>query len=159
MANLFMAIMYSSLDNFNKVKEKLVLKYGPIKAESTPYDFNFTKYYDKEMGSGLKKKFLVFSKEISKEDLVAVKFFITKIEEMFSDNSDRSVNIDPGYLSQHELVLATWKGKDFKEKISYELWAHKVLGFKGNKVEEYFHTFADYRVKENQQFILDHKPQ
>ena len=153
-----MAIMYSSLENFDKAKEELILKYGAVKAESNSYDFNFTKYYEPEMGAGLKKKFIIFSKEISKEDLIAVKFFITEVEEKFSDSSNRSVNIDPGYLSSTELVLATWKGKDFKEKISDNVWAHKVLGFKGNEVEEYFHTFADYRVKENQEFILNNKP-
>ena len=42
---LFMAIMYSSLENFDKAKEEIILKYGAVKAESNSYDFNFTKYY------------------------------------------------------------------------------------------------------------------
>jgi|TARA_B100002003_G_C13797094_1_gene393691 hypothetical protein len=152
-----MAIMYGSLENFNKAKEELVEKYGPLKAESEDYDFNFTEYYTPEMGSGLKKKFLIFEKKVSKKDLIEVKFFITEIEEKFSSNG-RTVNIDPGYLSSTELVLATWKGKDFKEQISDKVWVHKVLGFNGSEVEEYFHTFADYKVKKNQAFIIENKP-
>jgi len=175
---LFIAIMYSDEANFNKAKDELVEKYGNIKAESDSYDFNFTKYYEKEMGSDLKKKFIVFKKEISKEDLTEIKFFITEIEEKFSEKESpqlalrtenlptssskqacptpRTVNIDPGYLSSTELVLATWKGKDFKEKISEKVWVHKVLEFNG-EIKEFFHTFADYKIKENQEFIVNNK--
>jgi hypothetical protein len=155
---LFMAVMYSSEDLFDSARFDLIEKYGDLRSESDPYDFNFTKYYEKEMGKNLKKKFLIFKKEVSKEDLESVKFFITEIEEKLAINGNRKVNIDPGYLSSKELILATWKGKDFKEKISEKVWVHKVLEFDGNEVVEFFHTFADYKVKENQKFILGNKP-
>ncbi len=159
MANLlFMAVMYSSEDNFNRVKDELVRKYGSIKAESNSYDFSFTDYYEEEMGSGLKKRFLVFEKAIEKKDLVEIKNNITEIEEKYSKEKRRTVNIDPGYLSDKELVLATFKGKDFKEKISDKVWVHRVLEFDDYKVKEFFHTFADYKIKENQEFILNNMP-
>ncbi|TKJ17120.1 hypothetical protein CEE44_01125 [Candidatus Woesearchaeota archaeon B3_Woes] len=154
---LFMAVMYSSEDVFTTAKKDLIAKYSDIKAESSAYSFNFTKYYEKEMGSNLKKKFLIFNKEISKKDLIEIKHFITKIEEKYSDNG-RTVNIDPGYLSSNEFVLATFKGKDFKEKISEDVFVHKILEFKEKKIIEFFHTFADYKVKENQEFLLANKP-
>jgi len=152
-----MAVMYASDELFNNVKDELIQKYGELKAESNPYDFDFTSYYEKEMGSGLKKKFLIFKKEIIKEDLTEIKLFITEIEKKLSIENKRKVNIDPGYLSENELVLATFKAKDFKEKISDKVWVHKVLEFNG-KIKEFFHTFADYKVKENQDFILKNKP-
>ncbi len=152
-----MAVMYSSYDIFLKAKSDLISKYGSLKTESSPYSFDFTKYYEKEMGSDLKKIFLIFEKEISKKDLVEIKQFITSIEEKYSDDG-RTVNIDPGYLSQDEFVLATFKGKDFKEKISEDTWIHKVLEFKGEEIIEFFHTFADYKVKENQEFLVSNRP-
>lgn len=149
--------MYSSEDIFTKTKNNLISEYGLVKAESSSYDFNFTGYYEKEMGSNLKKKFLIFNKEISKNDLIEIKHFITEIEEKYSQNNKRTINIDPGYLSSKELVLATFKGKDFKEKISEKIWVHKVLEFKEDKIIEFFHTFADYKDKNNQEFILKNK--
>ncbi len=158
MAKLFMAVMYASDELFDSAKADLVAKYGDVRAESNAYNFDFTGYYDDEMGSGLKKKLLVFEKEVSKQDLESVKFFITEVEEKYSDLGNRSVNIDPGYISSDELVLATWKGKSFKEKISDKIWVHKVLEFEGDKVKEFFHTFADYKLKENQDFLVKNKP-
>jgi hypothetical protein len=159
MANLlFMAVMYADEKVFEKAKAELVKKYGSIKAESSVYDFKFTNYYEPEMGSGLKKLFLVFEKEISKKDLADIKFFITEIEKRYSKGNNRVVNIDPGYLSSTELQLATFKEKSFKEKIHEKVWIHKVLEFDGNNVKQFFHTFADYRDKKNQEFIINNKP-
>ena len=151
-----MAIMYSSEDILNKAKNELIEKYGSIKKESPDYDFNFTKYYEKEMGSNLKKRFIILEKEISKKDLIDIKLFITEIEEKFSFDERRTVNIDPGYISSKELVLATFKAKDFKEKLNDQIWVHKVLEF--DPLKEFFHTFADYREKENQKFLITNKP-
>lgn len=155
---LFMAVMYSSEELFVKSKSDLVKKYGPIKVESHAYDFSFTDYYEPEMGKNLKKKFLIFEKEVSKQGLADVKFFITEIEKKYSNNTGRTVNIDPGYLSETELQLATFKEKSFKEKIHEKVWVHKVLEFDGNTLKQFFHTFADYKDEKNQEFILKNRP-
>jgi hypothetical protein len=153
-----MAVMYSSEELLDKSKTDLVKKYGPIKIESPVYDFSFTNYYEPEMGKNLKKKFLIFEKEVSKEEMADVKFFITEIEKKYSNDTGRTVNIDPGYLSETELQLATFKEKSFKEKIHDKVWVHKVLEFDGDTIKQFFHTFADYRDKKNQEFILKNKP-
>lgn len=153
-----MAIMYSSDEDFNKAKNDLIKKYGSIKSQSPDYEFDFTDYYKDEMGSNLKKRFLIFNKEISKQDLVDIKFSITEIEKKYSINNKRTINIDPGYLSQKEFVLATFKPRSFKEKIHDKVWLHKVLEFDGNNIKHFFHTFADYKDKNNQKFIVSNKP-
>ena len=155
---LFMAVMYADEKVFEKAKAELVKNYGKIKAESSVYDFSFTDYYEPEMGAGLRKLFLVFEKEVSKEELADVKFFITDIEKKYSKEGNRIINIDPGYLSSTELVLATFKEKSFKEKINDKVWVHKVLEFEGSNVKQFFHTFADSRDKKNQEFIINNKP-
>jgi len=153
-----MAIMYSSEELLDKSKSDLIKKYGPIEVEGEAYDFNFTNYYEPEMGKDLKKKFIIFEKEVTKEELADVKFFITEIEKKYSNNTGRTVNIDPGYLSEKELQLATFKEKSFKEKIHDKVWVHKVLEFDGNNIKQFFHTFADYKDKKNQEFIIKNKP-
>ena len=70
MTKLFMAVMYATDELFDSAKNDLVLEYGGLRAESDAYEFDFTHYYDKEMGPGLKKKFLVFEKDVSKEELI-----------------------------------------------------------------------------------------
>lgn len=152
--NLMFAIMYSSDSLYEKAKAILVEIYGPIKKEGPEYDFDqFTSYYEKEMGKGLKKRIVIFEKAIEKKDLIKIKKEITEIENQFSVNNNRQINIDPGYLSKTELVLASFKkGTNYKEDLGEGVYAHKVLEFK-DKVSIFWHTFPDYRVKENQDFL------
>ena len=132
MAKLLIAVMY--MDDLDTVKGDLVNEYGPIIRESEPYDFTFfTDYYNDEMGDKINKKFLIFEKEIQKDDLIEIKNKITKIEEKYSVDGKRTVNLDPGLISSSEVVLATFKGKGFKEQISDKVWLHKVISSPSRK--------------------------
>jgi len=152
---LFIAIMYSKKETYNKVKQILEEKFGNTKAESQPYNFDqFTSYYEKEMGKNLVKRFLIFKKEIQKLDLIEIKQQTTEIEKEFSINEKRTINLDPGYLNKEELTLASFKkGTNYKEDLGQGVYAHKVLEFKENPII-FWHTFPDYRVKENQEFFI-----
>lgn len=154
--NLLIAIMYSNKETYNKVKTILTEKFGEIKKQSNEYNFDqFTNYYEKEMGKNLVKIFLIFNKEIDKQDLIKIKQQTTNIEKQFSENNKRTINLDPGYVNEKELVLASFKkGTNYKEDLGEGVYAHKVLEFKNQKAEIFWHTFPDYRVKENQEFFL-----
>jgi len=154
MSNLIIAIMYSDKEIYEKTKSILTEKYKEIKKESTEYNFDkFTSYYEKEMGKNLVKRFLIFNKQITKKDLIEIKKQTTEIEKKFSKNENRTINLDPGYLNEKELVLASFKkGTNFKEDLGEGIYAHKVLEFK-DKAEIFWHTFPDYR--ENKEFFIN----
>ncbi|MDI6654543.1 MAG: DUF4416 family protein, partial [Candidatus Hydrothermarchaeota archaeon] len=73
-AKLFAAIMYSS-EVYKKAIEELVKKFGAIDGESEVFAFDFTDYYEQEMGQKLFKKFLSFKNPISREELADIKLF------------------------------------------------------------------------------------
>lgn len=147
-AKLIIAVMYSDKDVYVRCRTDLISEYGEILKESEEYDFDkFTSFYAKEMGNGLVKRFLVFVKEIKdKSELSDIKHKITEIEKRYSDDGNRTINLDPGYLSPEELVLASFKrGTNYKEQISERVWLHKVLEFHAGEVKIFWHTFPDYR--------------
>jgi len=149
--------MYSSIEIYNKVSSILTEKFKEIKKESNEYNFDqFTSYYEKEMGKNLVKRFLIFNHNTNKEDLIKIKKQTTEIEKEFSKDGNRTINLDPGYLNEKELVLASFKkGTNYKEELGEGVYAHKVLEFKDGKAEIFWHTFPDYRVKENQDFFIN----
>ena len=154
MPNKFIiAVMYPNNELFEKAKTELIEHFGEIAAQSSEYDFTFTNYYEKEFGKNLKKKFLVFKKNVLKEDLPAIRIMTKNIEDEFRINGNRSVNIDPGFISKDELVMASLKKALFKEQVN-SCYIHKILEFKNNKIVEFTHTFPDYRIKNNQDFFL-----
>jgi len=155
-AKLIIALMYSDKEIFNKTISDLKNRFGEIEKESESYDFNFTKYYEKEMGAELIKKFIVFKKPIGTEELADIKLFTTEIEKKYSIEGKRKINLDPGYLTKTELVLASFKkGTNYKQQISDKVWAHKVLEFDGNIVKEFWHTFPDYKSEMVKGFFID----
>ncbi|MBW2989514.1 DUF4416 family protein [Candidatus Woesearchaeota archaeon] len=152
---LIMAVMYSDEKTYCKARSILAERLQLLK-ESRAYSFDrFTHYYEKEMGSGLLKRFLVFNNTLDKKGLVDIKKQASAIEKGFSEKGRRKINIDPGYIDEDGLVLASFKtGTDYKEKLSDDVYAHKILAFKGKKAGIFWHTFPDYRVKENQDFFI-----
>lgn len=153
---LIIAIMYFNEETYKKAKSILIEKFREIKKESRSYDFDqFTSYYEKEMGKNLVKRFLVFDYKINKKELIKIKKQTTEIEKEFSRDNKRTINLDPGYLNDKELVLASFKkGTNYKEDLGEGVYAHKVLEFKDKKPIIFWHTFPDYRVKENQEFFM-----
>lgn len=140
---------------YEKCKKELIELYGEIQVEGQEYDFDkFTKYYQEEMGYGIAKRFLIFKKTLEKKDIADIKIKTTEIEKNFAIDDKRTINLDPGFISKEELVLASFKkGTNYKEQISDTVYAHKVLEFKEDDAIEFWHTFPDYRA--NKEFFLD----
>ena len=150
MNRLIIGVMYGSLEKFNLVLKDLVGLYGSVLISMKEYDFTkFTKFYIEEMGAVIFKKMIVFEKEVSKKDLVKIKEDTTKLEEKYSVDGKRKINLDPGFISSEKMVLASFKkGTGYKEKISDEVYLHTVLKFK--PLEEFQHTFFDYKQKKEE---------
>ncbi|MBU2063385.1 MAG: DUF4416 family protein, partial [Candidatus Omnitrophica bacterium] len=60
---------------FNRVKKILIQKFGAIDFESPVLDFNFTDYYELEMGGNLKRQFLSFKRQILPDKLASIKIY------------------------------------------------------------------------------------
>ncbi|MBW2984684.1 DUF4416 family protein [Candidatus Woesearchaeota archaeon] len=151
---LLIAVMYSDKETCDKAVAELKNLFGDIDSESPGYNFNFTTYYEKEMGAGLKKKFISFKKTTTNEELAEIRTATGKIEDKFRINGKRTINIDPGYISKEGVFMASLKNRQFKTGIGDGIFLHKILGFEHGKIIEFNHTFADYKLKQNQDFFL-----
>lgn len=124
-------------------------KFGEIDFESHILPFTQTKYYQKELGAVLKRKFISFKDLIDPGDLAAVKLFTNKLEkEKFSRWQKREINLDPGYISAAKLVLATTKNYQHRIYLKSGIYAEVTLRFAGKTFAPYEWTYPDYRTKE-----------
>lgn len=157
--NLFLAVMYGDKEALKNSIEEIEKNIGAVFFRMKEYDFNFTDYYESEFGSNLKKTICVFGIFIEKHELAEAKILCSQIEaDLAREDGKRTVNIDPGYFNEKEVVLASFKKKDFKEEMGESVFAHKVLEFDGIKVNEFFHTFPDFRSKDVKDFFLNLLP-
>jgi len=142
---LFVAVLFRDKNILDSALQKLSEYFGEIDFESGEYDFSFTHYYENEMGSGLKKKFFSFEKLINREELPEIKLLTNSTELEFSANDRRKVNIDPGYLTAHNIVVASAKELSHRMFIGKGIFGDIQLIFKNNNFSPLPTTFADYR--------------
>lgn len=135
---------------FGKVKERLSAQFGIIDCESDIFPFNFTNYYEAQMGKNLQRKFFSFEKLISPSDLAEIKVWTNKLEEVFSASkeypAERPINIDPGYIALSRFILAS--AKDFSHRIHLQkgIYAEVTLIYRNDAFQPLEWTFPDYRT-------------
>lgn len=152
---LFLAVMYTDDCIMKDALERCIKKFGNIDKKFGPLNVSdYTDYYDKEMGKGIKKSYMTFDTLINRDELVGIKTFTNKIEKSFIKNGKRPVNLDPGYLANDKLVLASTK--DFFHRIYLDkgIYAEITLHFRRGVYRFFSWTFPDYREKELQRFLM-----
>lgn len=133
---------------FEKAEEFFIKKFGLIDYQSPVIPFKYTAYYKKEMGSRLKRKFISFETLISQEKIAKIKLLTNSIEKKLSVNNKRQVNIDPGYISDSKLVLATTKDYFHRIYLDHGIYAEITLKWRKHSFEPFEWTYPDYRSKE-----------
>ncbi|MFH0918124.1 MAG: DUF4416 family protein [Candidatus Omnitrophota bacterium] len=145
---LVIGFIYKDEAVFFKAKESLRKKFGKIDFESAVLDFNYTDYYEAEMGKQLRRGFISFSKLVPMEDLYRIKLYTNRLEKKFSTGNMRQVNIDPGYLDLAKLVLATTKDYAHRIFLRKNIFAEITLAYRGDSFSANEWTYPDYRSKE-----------
>jgi len=131
-----------------QARNKLKVIFGRIDFESAALDFNGTDYYKLEMGDGLKRKFVSFSKLIPMSELYRIKLYANRLESKFLNASNRLINIDPGYLDKAKLVLASTKDYAHRIYLHKGIFAEVALTYRGNSFSPNDWSYPDYRSKE-----------
>ena len=131
------------------ILQALSLRYGDVDFVSSRMAFHYTDYYEEEMGSPLERRFVFFRELINPESLPDVKIFTNAIEEQTSVLGKRRANIDPGYISQAHLILATGKGYTHRPYLRDGIYADLTLVYKGKSFQNLPWTYPDYGEKES----------
>lgn len=145
---LFIGLIYSQSPVLEKVKACLKKKFGEIDFESETIAFTQTGYYEKEFGKNLVKKNISFKKLINPASLYKIKIFTNKIEEKFSQNQNRLINIDPGYLDLAKLILATTKDFSHRIYLNCGIYAEVTLCYQDKMFRPLAWTYPDYKTSE-----------
>lgn len=128
------------------ILEDLTKEFGEIDYISTLLDFNFTSYYDKEMGDNIKRFFVSFKTLVKPESLASIKLITNQIEDCFIlGDSNRQVNLDPGILNSSRFILATTKDNVHRIPLRDGIYGEITLLYKRGCFEELPWTYTDYK--------------
>jgi hypothetical protein len=97
------------------------------------------------MGENLSKLFLVFAKLIAPATLPTIKCVTNTLEQEHTDEDKRLINLDPGYISQAKLVLATTKNYAHRIYLDQGIFGDIHLTYTNQSFQTQPWTYPDYQ--------------
>ncbi|MFB3850897.1 MAG: DUF4416 family protein [Acidobacteriota bacterium] len=153
---LFAAVTHNIIVPRSEIEKALTNCFGKILIKSESFDFNFTSYYEKEMGKNLFKFLVAFENLDTEDKLPVVKLKSDALEKTFLDKTgNRQVNIDPGFLSESRVVLASTKNFSHRIHIGNGIFGEITLLYQNKEFVSLPWTFPDYKSPFIQNFLFE----
>lgn len=151
---LVIGLFMKDRDLLAPVAQELADAFGPVDLASPWLPFDYTSYYEPEMGAPLFRRLLAFKALIAQETLPEIKHRTNRLERDHSHGEHRRVNIDPGYLLLERFVLATGKNYSHRIYIGESIYADLTLTYTRGAYQTLPWTYPDYASMEIRQFLL-----
>jgi hypothetical protein len=146
-ALLFIGTLYSNEDAFNRSKKILEENFGEILFISPSLPWNYSSYYKNEIGSPLSRQFIFFKTLIDPGLLADIKLKTNEIEASLSSKGKRTINLDPGYFTLSNVVLASTKTYAHRIYLGKGIYAEVTLIYKDDTYKPHLFTYRDYQDK------------
>ncbi|MCX7634172.1 MAG: DUF4416 family protein, partial [Syntrophales bacterium] len=142
---LVMSILTPTPGLIGEVLASMTARWGMLDYISPVMPFPYTDYYEAEMGKGIVRRFVSFGDLMAPEMLPHIKEETNTLEKQWSVERGRRVNIDPGYISAAQLILATGKGFAHRPYLGQGVYADLTLIYKDGAFQPLPWTYPDYR--------------
>jgi Domain of unknown function (DUF4416) len=143
-AKLVIGLFMKDRALFEPLVAELVSEFGALDLVSRWMPFDYTAYYEQEMGTPLFRRLLAFNSLIQQLDLAGIKLATNRLEDQYADNGRRRVNIDPGYLLYERFVLASGKNFCHRIYVGQKIYADLTLIYQQGGYETLPWTYPDY---------------
>ncbi len=152
-AKLVIGLFMGDIQIFKRLVPEFISMYGQIDLVSSWMTFDYTRYYEMEMGTPLLRRLCSFQRMIAQQDLAGIKMNTHQIEQSFSQSGRRRVNIDPGYMLRERFVLAS--GKNFSHRICIGdgVYADLTLIYHKGDFQRLPWTYPDYADGDMLEFL------
>ena len=154
---LFVGVLVSHSKLIPEVEQRLSIVYGPIDHRSPVIPFDFTDYYESEMGDIIDRVFFSFERLIEADQIPEIKRQTNQFEEEMAplfQSVKRPVNLDPGYIELAKVVLASTKNFYHRIYLGRGIFGETTMHFKNNTYQFFPWTYPDYQSKDYQEFFL-----
>jgi hypothetical protein len=153
---LFTGVLTSFPEIIADVEERLTARFGVIDLRSGGFSFDQTRYYDRAMGSPITRYFLAFRTLIAPADIPFIKKATNELEAAFAKEYgqvSRPINLDPGYLEEAKIVLASTKNFYHRILIAEGIYGEVTLHYSAGAWQAFPWSFPDFRSGRYDEFF------
>jgi hypothetical protein len=141
---LVISLLSAKENPLEVLKKDLECIFGPVEDVVGPLKFEFTTYYDVELGIGIRRWIISFSKLVDSSSLAQIKLVTNEIEQRYSEKGRRRFNLDPGIMTLGNFVLATGKNNAHRVYLNNGIFADLTLIFRRASYRPLEWTYPDY---------------
>jgi hypothetical protein len=127
-------------------------QWGAVSLTSAEIPFEAGGYYTPSMGSDLRKTLVALTGFVDPAGLADWKHQTNRWESKYASLSQhvepRPLNLDPGYMTQAKLVLATTKDRDHRIYLRDGMFAEVTLTYVGKLWQHHRWSYPSYRTQE-----------
>jgi hypothetical protein len=152
-AKLVIGLIMKDRALFEPLGVELAAGFGSVDMVSSWMSFDYTSYYEPEMGTPLFRRVLTFKKLISQDELSQIKLATNRLEQSVAQSGRRRVNIDPGYLLYERFVLASGKNFCHRIYIGSSIYADLTLIYQRGGYQKLPWTYPDYADEPMLEFL------
>jgi hypothetical protein len=153
----FCAVISRHAEIRKQAIQQLAGEWGEIGLQSGPLPFHAGGYYARTMGEPLEKELIGFLQPTDAGALADWKRWTNALEPQFGGrdpSSVRPLNLDPGYVTQAKLVLATTKDRDHRVYLRDGIFGEITLTYTAKKWVHHRWTYPDYRTEKVAAFAM-----
>lgn len=144
----FVGMISADPDLFLRSRRHIEKSLGRLDFASEVWPFDFTRYYEGEMGPDLKRQFFAFEQPVRPDRLPELKRETNRIEALVIEETlsdvPRPVNLDPGYVTLSKVVLASTKDYTHRIYLDQGIFGEVTLHFEGGRWRVWPWTYPDY---------------
>jgi hypothetical protein len=153
-AKFFCGLLVADNSLLEPALKNLRENFGSIDLQSDPINFSFTDYYNPEMGENILRLWVSFENLISPEKLAEIKVITNNIETAFASDTNRKVNIDPGYITPANVILASTKNFSHRIYLEHGIYAEVTLIYRHEDFTTLPWSYPDYSSQYGKTFLL-----
>jgi hypothetical protein len=146
---LFVAVILAAEIGFSETQTIICRAFGELDLISALLPFSHTRFYEREMGSGLQRCIFSLAELQPAEKLVSLKQAGIRLEQEYSSAfGKRRINIDPGYVNHAKMVLASSKDYAHRIYLGAGIFADLQYVYSAGKWQMQPWTYPDYAFAE-----------
>jgi hypothetical protein len=150
---LFIGMLSPEPGLFDECSLILQSEFGPIDSGSEYKPWDMSDYYREEMGSNIFRMFIFFERTTDPGRLSSIKRLTNELENKYAVNAAqglrRKINLDPGYVTEAKVVLASTKDFAHRVYIGDGIYAEVTLRFsaKDRSFVPHEYTYPEFRTE------------
>ena len=152
---LFVGILFQPQLEWSGILEKLESEIGDADFISKSVPFSHSTYYENEMGPGLLKAFVGIKAPFDPADLSKVKQQTCGIEQEFRIGDQRTINLDPGLVTLHNVILASTKNFSHRIPLQDGIYAEVTLLYQNGGYQALPWSYPDFQFPFYQSALLN----